>query len=97
MTCGLALLETCCNPMVYCMGSEASGIRRLNLAQAINALGAVIGMFITRNVVQDGISPLSTETRMSLPVTQFEIVKNHDLSVLIQPYTLISAIAVCCW
>ena len=22
MTCGLALLETCCNPMVYCMGSS---------------------------------------------------------------------------
>ena len=94
MTCGLALLETCCNPMIYCMGSEANGIRRLNLAQAVNALGAVIGMFITRNVVQDGISPLSTEIRMRLPMIQFEIVKNHDLTVLIQPYILISAIAI---
>ena len=94
MTCGLALLETCCNPMVYCMGSENTGIRRLNLAQAINAIGAVIGMFITRNVVQEGISPLSTEIRMRLPANQFEIVKNHDLTVLIQPYILISAIAI---
>ena len=94
MTCGLALLETCCNPMVYCMGSENNGIRRLNLAQAINALGATIGMFITRNVVQEGISPLSREVRMRLPEIQFNVVKDHDLLVLIQPYILVSAIAI---
>ena len=94
MTCGLALLETCCNPMVYCMGSENSGIRRLNLAQAINAIGAIIGMFITRNVVQEGISPIPTAVRMRLPIKQFEVIKDHDLTVLIQPYILISAVAI---
>ncbi|MBR1395247.1 MAG: L-fucose:H+ symporter permease [Prevotella sp.] len=94
MTCGLALLETCCHPMVYCMGSESTGIRRLNLVQTFNAIGAVIGMFITRNVIQDGISPIPTAVRLRMPVKQFEVIKDHDLTVLIQPYILISAIAI---
>ena len=36
MTCGLSFLETSCNPYVYCMGSEETATRRLNLAQAYN-------------------------------------------------------------
>ena len=90
MTCGLAFLETSCHPFIYSLGSEDGGIIRLNLAQAFNALGAVIGMFVARDVVQAGMSQLSRAERMSLPPEQFEIVKNNDLSVLIQPYLIIS-------
>ncbi len=93
-TCGLAFLETCCNPMIYCMGNEESGIGRLNLAQAINALGALVGMFVVRDVVQAGISPLSSAIRSALPHTEFEIVKNYDLNILVQPYVIVSAIAI---
>lgn len=91
MTCGLAFLETSCHPFVYSLGAEDGGIIRLNLAQAFNALGAVIGMFVARDYVQAGMSQLSKMERMSLPETQFNMVKDHDLSVLIQPYIIISA------
>ena len=91
MTCGLAFLETSCHPFVYSMGPEESGIVRLNLAQAFNALGATIGMFVAHDYVQGGMSPLSSEERMNLPLAQFNIIKEHDLSVLIQPYLIISA------
>ena len=40
MTCGLSFLETSCNPYVYAMGSESTGTRRLNFAQAFNPVGA---------------------------------------------------------
>lgn len=36
MTCGLSFMETSCNPFVYCMGSEETATRRLNLAQSFN-------------------------------------------------------------
>ena len=94
MAMGQAVLETSCIPMVYSMGSEESGIGRLNLAQTFNALGALIGMFVVYDVVQSGISPLSNAQRAVLPPAQFEIVKNHDLAVLIQPYIFISAILI---
>ena len=94
MACGQAILETSCIPMVYNMGNEESGIGRLNLAQTFNALGAVIGMLVVYYVVQSGISPLSNAQRSALPPGQFEIIKNHDLVVLIQPYVFVSAIII---
>lgn len=89
MTCGSAFLETCCHPMIYCMGSEHSGTRRINLAQAFNSLGALAGMFVVRDVVLADMSPLSKAERLLLPETQFDVVKYHDLTVLIQPYIYI--------
>ena len=94
MTCGLAFLETSCHPMVYSMGNEESGIGRLNLAQAFNALGAVVGMFVVSDVIQAGMSPVSHADRMTMPLKQFEIIKDHDLGVLIQPYVYIAAVIV---
>ena len=94
MTCGLAFLETSCHPFVYSLGSEEGAIIRLNLAQAFNALGAVIGMFVAHDYVQAGMSQLSKTERMNLPLAQFNIVKDHDLGVLIQPYLFISVLII---
>lgn len=94
MTCGMSFLETACNPYVYCMGTEYTAVRRLNLAQAFNALGALLGMFIALHFVQHKMSPLTTSMRMELPDIQFNIIKNHDLSVIIQPYLFIAAIII---
>ena len=94
MAWGQAVLETSCIPMVYCMGNEESGIGRLNLAQTFNAIGAFIGMLVIHDVVQTGISSLSTVQRAALPPAQFDIIKNHDLSILIQPYVFVSTVLI---
>ncbi len=92
MTCGLSFLETSCNPYIYCMGSEETATQRLNLAQAFNPIGALTGMFVAMHFVQARMSPLDSDGRMDLTEAQFEIVKNHDLQVLIQPYLFIGII-----
>ena len=93
LTCGLSFLETSCNPYIYCMGSEKTGIQRLNAAQAFNALGSVGGMLVAMTV-HSNMSPLDTVARHQLPQQQFEIIKDHDLEVLIQPYIFIAAVVV---
>ena len=93
LTCGLSFLETSCNPYIYCMGSEKTGIQRLNAAQAFNALGSVGGMLVAMTV-HSNMSPLDTVARHQLPQQQFEIIKGHDLEVLIQPYIFIAAVVV---
>ena len=93
MTCGLSFLETSCNPYIYCMGNEQSGIQRLNAAQAFNALGAVAGMFLAM-AVQSQINAMDSFERQQLPLQQFNIIKDHDLGVLIQPYIFIGAVVV---
>ena len=91
LTCGLSFLETSCNPYIYCMGSEDTGTRRLNLAQAFNPSGVLAGSFVAMQYVQARMSPIDSQARMLLDDQQFEIVKEHDLGVLIQPYVYIGA------
>jgi FHS family L-fucose permease-like MFS transporter len=86
LTCGLSFLETSCNPYIYCMGSEETATQRLNLAQAFNPMGALMGMLIAMQFVQAKMSPMTTEQRMSLSDLQFNNLKDNDLSVLIGPY-----------
>lgn len=91
LTCGLSFLETSCNPYVYCMGSEDTATRRLNFAQAFNPIGVLAGSFVAMQYVQARMSPIDSHARMLLTDQQFEIVKEHDLGVLIQPYVYIGA------
>lgn len=92
MTCGLSFLETSCNPYIYCMGSEETATRRLNLAQAFNPIGALAGMLVAMQFVQARMSPMDSATRMSLSPVQFNAIKDHDLEVLIQPYIFIGIV-----
>ncbi len=92
MTCGLSFLETSCNPYIYCMGSEETATRRLNLAQAFNPIGALSGMYVAMAVVQARMNPMPTAERMQLPEAEFEMLKQQDLSVLIQPYLFIGIV-----
>ena len=86
MTCGLSFLETSCNPYIYCMGTEATATQRLNLAQAFNPIGALLGMFVTMQFIQARMSPMSTDDRNALNDSAFSALKDHDLGVLIGPY-----------
>ena len=86
LTCGLAFLETSSNPYVYCMGSEETATQRLNLAQAFTPIGTLLGMYMVMELVQMQMNPMSSADRMLLGDTQFSVMKEHDLSVLIVPY-----------
>ena len=86
LTCGLSFLETSCNPYIYCMGSEETATLRLNLAQAFNPIGALLGMYMVMELVQKQMSPMSSEQRFELNDMQFNLLKDHDLSALIGPY-----------
>lgn len=92
LTCGLSFLETSCNPYILSMGTEETATRRLNLAQSFNPIGSLLGMYVAMNFIQARMSPLDTEQRATLNDVEFNILKEHDLSVLITPYIIIAAV-----
>jgi len=51
LTCGLALLETTANPYILSMGDERTATKRLNLAQAFNPVGSLMGMFVASTMI----------------------------------------------
>lgn len=51
LTYGLAFLETACNPYILAMGPRETATQRLNLAQAFNPIGSLIGMSVATLVL----------------------------------------------
>lgn len=92
LTCGLSFLETSANPYILSMGSEATATRRLNLAQAFNPMGSLLGMYVAMNFIQAKLNPLDTAGRATLSEAEFEVMKQADLQVLITPYLIIGAV-----
>lgn len=91
LTCGLSFLETSCNPYICLMGSEKRSVLRLNAVQSFNALGTVAGMIMAMEVHKD-LNPWKADVRASMPIQQFNLLKDYDLGILIQPYIYIVAV-----
>lgn len=89
LTCGLSFLETSSNPYILSMGDEATATRRLNLSQAFNPIGSLLGMFCAMNFIQARLNPMDTAERAQLSEAEFEAVKAADLNVLITPYVIV--------
>ncbi|MBD5358619.1 MAG: L-fucose:H+ symporter permease [Bacteroides sp.] len=94
LTCGLSFLETSCNPYILSMGPEETSTQRLNLAQAFNPIGSLLGMYVAMNFIQNRLHPLDTAQRAVLGDEEFAAVRDYDLSVLIAPYLMIAIVIV---
>ncbi|WP_302963588.1 L-fucose:H+ symporter permease [Barnesiella intestinihominis] len=92
MTCGLSFLETSCNSYILSMGTEETATRRLNLAQAFNPIGSLMGMYVAMNFIQNKLNPMDTAERAQLGQAEFEAIRDSDLSVLIAPYLTVGIV-----
>lgn len=92
LTCGLSFLETSCNPYILSMGSESTATRRLNLAQAFNPVGSLLGMYVAMNYIQNRLHPMPSSERALLNDSEFATMRESDLSVLIAPYLIIGLV-----
>ena len=92
LTCGLSFLETSCNPYILSMGTEETATRRLNLAQSFNPIGSLLGMYVAMNFIQARLNPLDSDAREQLSEAEYAVVRDSDLSILIQPYVIIGVV-----
>lgn len=92
MTCGLSFLETTANPYILSMGDPATATRRLNLAQAFNPIGSLVGMFVASQWVLAQINPLTKSQRADLPSDELALIKSVDLTIISQPYIYVTCV-----
>lgn len=89
LTFGLAFLETSANPYILALGDAQTATRRLNLAQAFNPVGLVMGLavaqlFVLRKLQSDDVADFST-----LEVSAREAMRTADLMVIRDPYVML--------
>lgn len=98
LTFGLAFLETTSNPFIMSLGSSETATRRLNLAQAFNPIGSLMGMFVASHVVLASLQSDSPEVRevgfsnLSEPVKA--AIRDHDLMEIRDPYVMLGVVVV---
>ena len=95
MTCGLSFLETSANPYILSMGNEATATQRLNLAQAFNPLGSLMGMFIAKEFILARLNSTSEAGRWELTQNDpglFTQIQQNDLNVIIRPYLMLGIV-----
>jgi FHS family L-fucose permease-like MFS transporter len=86
LTCGLSFLETSANPFILSMGPEETATRRLNLSQAFNPIGSLLGMFTAQQLILARLDAASRQARESMDAEALRGVTAHDLAVIRGPY-----------
>jgi len=99
MTCGLSFLETSANPYVLSMGPASTATQRLNLAQAFNPVGSLLGMFVATQFIIQKLNPTTDAERRALvadgsdsALDQLSVITANDLEVIRNPYLAIGIV-----
>ena len=99
LTFGLAFLETTASPFIMAMGDPKTATRRLNLAQAFNPFGSLLGMFVASTFI---LSHLQSDQRDtdgnllfdSLDFAEKAVIKTQDLSLISTPYIVLGFVVI---
>ena len=99
LTFGLAFLETTANPYILAMGDESTSTRRLNLAQAFNPIGSLMGMAVASNYI---LSSLQSDLRNAdgslifgtLSEVEKAVIRANDLAIIRNPYVALGLVVI---
>jgi FHS family L-fucose permease-like MFS transporter len=99
LTFGLAFLETTSNPFILSMGAEETATQRLNLAQAFNPLGALMGLFVAQTFIlgvlqSDDLDAQGNGIYERLEEPAKSLIKTADLETIRNPYVALGLFVV---
>ena len=89
LTFGLAFLETAANPYALAMGPKETATQRLNLAQAFNPVGLILGLFVAQQYVLKKLQSDDITDFSALDEASKTLIKTTDLMVIRDPYVIL--------
>ncbi len=94
LTFGLAFLETTANPYILAMGDKSTATQRLNLAQAFNPLGLILGLLVAQQFVLKNLQSDNIEDFTTLDTAKKVMIRTADLMVIRDPYVILGLIVI---
>lgn len=91
LTFGLAFLETTANPFILSMGEEKTATQRLNLAQAFNPMGSLLGMLAAQVFIIDSLrsDDYTLKAYQALDALEKAEIRENDLNIISGPYIVL--------
>tara|TARA_Y100000389_G_scaffold202054_1_gene246376 strand:+ start:576 stop:1886 length:1311 start_codon:yes stop_codon:yes gene_type:complete len=94
LTFGLAFLETAANPYALALGPKETATQRLNLAQAFNPVGLILGLLIAQQFVLKKLKSDDISDFGSLDEASKILIKTSDLMVIRDPYVILGLLLI---
>lgn len=92
MACGCAVLETTANPYILSMGGKETATRRLNFAQTLNPIGAIIGILLSRHFILSELHSADALERANMGAVELAQVQQHELSAVSGAYLIVGCV-----
>ena len=92
LTFGLAFLETTANPYILAMGDKSTATQRLNLAQAFNPLGLILGLLVAQQFVLKNLQSDDIQDFSALEAGEKVMIRTADLMVIRDPYVILGLV-----
>ncbi len=92
LTFGLAFLETTANPYILAMGDPRTATQRLNLAQAFNPVGLIVGLIVAKYVVLENLQSDNIVDFSMLDEAKKILIKTSDLMIIRDPYVILGLV-----
>lgn len=89
--CGLTFIETAGVGIITVLGDQRRAEWRINVAQAFNPMGSIIGIFIGKYFIFSGTS-LSTAERAALSPAQLDALRATEAQAVQTPYLVIAGV-----
>ena len=88
LTFGLAFLETTANPFILSLGDSRTATQRLNLSQAFNPIGSLMGMAIAQLIIIENLrsDDYSPDAYNALSPDQIAFIRQEDLNIISEVY-----------
>ena len=94
LTFGLAFLETAANPYALSMGAKETATQRLNLAQAFNPVGLILGLFVAQQYVLKKLQSDDITDFSALDEVSKTLIKTTDLMVIRDLYVILGIVII---
>lgn len=94
---GLSILETAANPYIVVLGPAETATRRLNLAQAFNPVGSILGVIIGKLFILSHLNQAGADERAAMSAEELEGIQRAELSAVMGPYVTVALVIAVLW
>ncbi len=86
---GCSILETAANPYILSMGPEENATRRLNLAQAFNPIGSIVGVLLSQYFILGELHHANALERAAMSTEVLEQIQVKELNAVTMTYVCV--------
>lgn len=91
---GLSFLETAANPFIARLGPAATSERRLNIAQAFNPVGAILGVLVGSRFILSGIELAPAQVESMKAAGTYVAYLHQETLRVVAPYLVLAGIVI---